>query len=120
MADPNIASITSLKLKADNYAFTTATGTITMNAAGSGLALEIVGFIITNIDGTASADATVTKVMADATSAAVVSTIPVAADSAEVIITKDAPIVLQEGDYLTGAASANGDLVANFAYREYA
>src|SRR5687767_10220545 len=98
MADPNIASISSLKLKGNVYALTNATGTVFINAAGSGLCIELTSLYVTNIDGSSSADATITVVKASGSSAAVISTIPVAADSAEVVITKEAPIVLQEGD----------------------
>jgi hypothetical protein len=74
---------------------------------------------VSNIDGAAPADLTVSVNDASAaTTYQLASTIAVANDSTLVVIEKDSPIYLEEGDILQGGASANGDLVAVISYED--
>jgi len=111
MANPDIRNLTDLKYNSTNKAVTNAASTVMMCGLTN---VEVIDkIVITNIDGTNDAAATLTHVGSDA-SVALLSTINVAADTAEVI---DGPIVLTEGEYLTAVASANGDIVMSIHHR---
>jgi hypothetical protein len=68
---------------------------------------------ITNIDGSAAADVTVSRVPSGGSARAIASTQTVPADAALRI---EGPIFLNNGDKLTGLASAAGDLVFHIEY----
>lgn len=122
MADPNIASSTATLYKKSVGAAltTTLTGTIVANASGSGVVIEVFSAYVANIDGANSVDITMDVRKNSGTAYKIANTVPLSADSTEVMITKDAPIVLQEGDSLRGGASANSDAEAVVSYNEYA
>lgn len=119
MAAPNIVNVSGLYLKSDVADVPSSTGTIQVNAAGSGLAIKLTSMYCANIDGSSSVDVTVTLVKADASSAALASTVPVSADSTQVLITKEAPVVLEEGDYVTSLGSAANDAQLVYSWEEY-
>lgn len=117
MAAPNIASVVSMYLRSRGAAVPSSTGTL-LGPIAADLVAEVFSGYVTNIDGAAAVDVTLTLVKA-AGSTAIVSTIPVEPDTAQTVITQDAPVVMEEGDYITGLASAANDAVALFSYREY-
>lgn len=120
MSDPNIAALTSFTL--ESVIATTpssAVGTILVNSAGSGQVLEVYSALFANVDGAVSVDVTLELVKASGTVAAVGYQIPVDAKTTEALITKDWPVVLQEGDWLRRSASVGGDVSYIVSYRKY-
>ena len=110
MAAPNMASIATMTGDTDLVKLTTTSlTTITANAASSNKVYKVNTLIVANIDGTNSADVSVT-VQRSATDYYICSTVPVAADSSLVVISKENPIYLEEGDTIRAQASAVDDL----------
>jgi hypothetical protein len=68
---------------------------------------------VTNIDGTTAADVTISRVPSGGSAVAIASTQTVPADAALRI---EGPIYLNNGDKITGLASAAGDLVFHIEY----
>lgn len=117
MAAPNIVNVTSI------YGKTTAedlgTGTLQLLVCLSDKVLKVNTIIVSNIDGTNAADATVGYHNAAGNSNySLASTISVPADSTLVVLSKDTSIYLEEGDYIYGSASAAGDLQIIISYEE--
>ena len=121
MAAPNVVNTATLSLKNAKGAVTTSMATAVNNAVSSNLAIKIISLYIANVDGTNSADITVSVFDQDdvgGTGTAIASTIPVAADSSVVIIDENSPIYLEEDMSLGVQASATGDLVYVASYQE--
>lgn len=119
MAAPNIAAVTTITGKTKGVALVTGGVDILENTAASGKVFKVNALYVANIDGTNSADATVNFVDASPSlTTAIASTTAVPPDSTLTVIAKDAPIYLEEGDKLTGVASADSDLVALVSYEE--
>ena len=113
MAAPNFLSLTTINGKATGVALTTAAATIINNAALSGKCLKVNTLIVSNIDGTNSADVTINYYTLDdigGTAYAIAKTVAVGPDSSLVVIDKNSPIYLEEDKSIGGLASANGDL----------
>ena len=121
MANPNIVSVASIygKTVYDTDIATTAASLVS-NAASSGKILKINSLIIANIDGTNSADITVTlrNAAGGTTYSTLAYTISVPADATLVVIGKDSAIYLEEDMALYVLASAAGDLSATCSYEE--
>ena len=121
MANPNIVSVASIYGKTAYVADvgTTSSG-IVINSASSGKILKINSLIIANIDGTNSADITVTlrNAAGSSTYSTLASTIAVPNDATLVVISKDTAIYLEEDMSLHVQASATGDLAATCSYEE--
>jgi hypothetical protein len=121
MAAPNLVSVTAVYGKSICAALVTGGVEILANAAASGKVLKVGTLLIANIDGAASADVTLSFVDASpAVTTKFANTVPVPADSTLVAIGRDTPIYLEEGDSITGVASADGDLIAIVSYEELA
>ena len=121
MANPNIVSVASIYGKTAYVADvgTTSSG-IVINSASSGKILKINSLIIANIDGTNSADITVTlrNAAGSSTYSTLASTIAVPNDATLVVISKDTAIYLEEDMSLHVQASPTGDLAATCSYEE--
>ena len=121
MANPNIVSVASIygKTVYDTDVATSAASLVS-NAASSGKILKINFLIIVNIDGTNSADITVTlrNAAGSSTYSTLASTIAVPNDATLVVISKDTAIYLEEDMSLYVLASAAGDLSATCSYEE--
>lgn len=81
--------------------------------------LKINSIIVANVDGSNSADVTVS--FYDNTTAArykLANTITVPADSTLVVLGKDSSIYLEESDQIEASASAAGDLEIIISYEE--
>lgn len=115
MTAPNIVGVTTIYGKTNVLAATTTATAIVENTTGSGTVVKVNCAIVTNIDGTNTADITV-DLYRSATAYKIVSTVPVVADTSFIAIGKDFPIYLEEGDSLRLTASANGDLTALCSY----
>ena len=120
MANPNIVSVASIygKTVYDTDVATSAASLVS-NAASSGKILKINSLIIANIDGTNSADITVTLRNTSATTlSTLANTVAVPADATLIVISKDTSIYLEENMAIYVAASAAGDLSATCSYEE--
>lgn len=119
MAAPNIVAVTTIRGKTVGKALTTGGVDILENPAGSNKVFKVNSLYVANVDGAAAADATVSFVDASPSlTTKLANTIPVPADATLVVIAKDAPLYLEEGDKITGLASANSDLEATVSYEE--
>lgn len=118
MAAPNIANITTVTGKVVGAALTTSLSSVLANAASSGKVYKINSIIVSNIDGAASADASVSVYKNATTQYYLAYTIPVPADASLVVVGKDNPIYLEENDAIYGLASANGDLHITISYED--
>ena len=121
MANPNIISATSIlgkTLYTNNVG--TSASSIVVNSASSGKVYKINSLIVANIDGTNSAEITVTlrNAAGSTTYSTLANTIAVPADATLVIVSKDTSIYLQEDMSLYLQASAASDLAATLSYEE--
>jgi len=118
MAAPNIVNVTSIYGKTMGVGLTTTTTTDILTC-GANKVLKVNTVVVSNIDGSAAADATVYFYDSSAAARyALASTITVPADSTLIVIGKDNPIYLEESDQIEGGASATGDLEIVISYEE--
>ncbi len=121
MANPNIVSVASIygKTACDTDVATSAASLVS-NAASSGKIFKINSLIIANIDGTNSADITVTvrNVVGNVIYSYLANTVAVPADATLIVLSKDTSIYLEENMALYIQSSAAGDLSATCSYEE--
>ena len=118
MAAPNIISATSIYGKTTAAALdTTTTTSLLANAASSDKLLKLNSIIVANKDGTSAAEVTISWYNGS-TDFYLASTVSVPADSTLVVLGKDSPIYLEEGQSIRGGASADGDLDVIISYEE--
>ena len=121
MANPNIVSVASIygKTVYDTDIAATA-ASLVVNAASSGKIYKINSLIIANIDGTNSADITVTlrNAAGGTTYSTIANTVAVPQDATLIIVSKDTSIYLEEDMSLYVLSSAAGDLSATCSYEE--
>ena len=117
MANPNIINVSTITGKTAVLAVTTASTAIVTNSAASGKIIKINTLIIANIDGSVAADVTA-DLYRSSTAYKLANTISVPADASLVALSKDTAIYLEEGDKITGLASANSDLEIIVSYEE--
>ena len=109
MAAPNLVNVSNITGQTVCGSLTTSNQAIV--TAGSEYVYKINTIIVSNIDGTNSADATVYFYDAGSTNRfEIAKTVTVPAKTTLVVIGKDSPIYLEEGDKIEGLASANSDL----------
>ena len=117
MAAPNIVNVTTITGKTAVQAVGTSATAIVTNSAASGKVFKINSLVISNIDGTQSADITV-DLYRSSTAYHLVKTVAIDANSSFSAIDKNIQIYLEEGDSLRLTASAAGDLEAICSYEE--
>ena len=118
MAAPNILGATSIYGKSVGAALGT-TLTTTLLTCAADKVLKINSIIVSNVDGSSAADASVTFYDSSATgSYRLASTVTVPADSTLVVLGKDSPIYLEENHSIRGGASANSDLEIVISYED--
>ena len=113
MANPNIVNVATINGNTKAAAVLTTATEICSNAASSGKIFKVNSLYVANIDGTTSADLTVSHYSQAAlggTAIAMGSTISIAADSTLVVITKDSAIYLLENQSLGCLCVTSGDL----------
>ena len=118
MAAPNIVNVTSIYGKTKGAALGT---TLTTNilTCPADKVLKVNSIIVANVDGTSSADVSVSFYDSSATTSyRIASTVAVPADSTLVVLGKDSPIYLEESDEIRGGASAVSDLEIIISYEE--
>ena len=123
MAAPNIVSVSSIYGKTTGVLLNTTTTTGILTCA-SNKVLKINSIICANVDGSSSADVTVNFFDTDSDGGGtdrtnpIASTVTVPADTTLIVLGKDSPIYLEEGDKITAGASANADLHLTVSYEE--
>ena len=122
MANPNIATATSVLANNAQVSLTATTATqLISNAASSGKVFLIDSIIVANVDGTNACDVTVTRFQSatnTGTAFPIASTITVPADASITIVGKDNPINLTENESIYVTASAANDLVVDANWKE--
>ena len=122
MAAPNIVNITSMIGKTDTTSLTTTSATnILENAASSNKVLRVIMVRAVNTDGSNAADITVSLYSAAAlggTATELIQAKEVAINSNLDIITKDAPLYMEEDTSLGATASAANDIKMIVTYEE--
>lgn len=117
MTAPNLRDPLAIVGKTDGYAVTDSLAAALSNSAASDKVLKVNSVYCANVDGAAAADVDLTYYNG-ATDFYIAKTIAVPADATQVLISKDAPIYLEEGDSLRAKASASGDLELVISYEE--
>ena len=118
MAAPNIVNVTSILGKTTAAALdTTLTTSLLANATSSNKLLKLNSIIVANKDGTNAAEVTISWYNGS-TDFYLAYTVNVPADSTLIVMGKDSPIYLEEGQSIRGGASANGDLDVIISYEE--
>lgn len=117
MAAPNLKSPTTITGKTDGYAVTTSLAAALTNSASSGKVLKINSVYCANVDGTNSADISLTYYNGT-TDFYLAKTIAVPADATQLLVTREAYIYLEEGDSIRAIASAASDLELVIGYEE--
>lgn len=117
MAAPNLKSPTTITGKTVGYAVTNTLAQALANGSGSGKAFKINSVYCANIDGTTSADITLTH-YDGSTDSRLAYTITVPADATQILVARDAFIYLEEGQSLRAQASANSRLELVIGYEE--
>jgi len=118
MAAPNVVNVSSIIGKTQGSALTTSNADQVVCPTDK--LIKINSIIVSNVDGTDAADVSVNFV--DSSSGNLVlhlaKTVQVPADSTLVVLGKDSPIYLEEGDKIQALASAAGDLEIIISYEE--
>lgn len=108
MAAPNIAATATIYGQLTTAAVTTTNATILTNPSASNKVYKINTLYAVNIDGTSPTDMHISIARPGGTSWPIIRFTAVPADATLVVISKDNPIWLQEGDSITAQAGANG------------
>ena len=118
MAAPNLVNVTTIFGKTTGAALdTTTTTSLLANSASSGKVYKINSIIVSNVDGSSSADATI-SFYNGSTDFRLASTVSVPADSTLIVLGKDSPIYLEENHSIRGGASSNRDLEVIISYED--
>jgi len=117
MTAPNIVNVTSIYGKTHSALLDT-TLTTTQVTCDSNKILKINSIIVANIDASAAAEVTVKFNPASGTTAALAQGVQVPNKSTLIVLGKDSPIYLNEGDTIEAGASANNDLEIIISYEE--
>ena len=118
MAAPNVVNVTSIIGKTQGSALTTSNADQVVCASDK--LIKINSIIVSNVDGTNAADVDVSFVDSSSgnLSLHLAKTVSVPADSTLIVLGKDAPIYLEEGDKIQAKASAASDLEIIISYEE--
>jgi hypothetical protein len=117
MAAPNIVSPTTINLK--SIRSTVGTSAVTLVTCASDKAVKISTLYAANIDGSNAADVSA-RVNVSGTTHAVCSTVSVPADASLLIVDRNSPVYLEEGQSLEVLASSTGTLHVVGSYEEIA
>ena len=120
MSAPNLVNVTSILGKTMGAALGTSSNTdILTNSASSGKVFKINSVIVANVDGDNSSNVTVHFYDASATARYnIAHTVNVPADSTLVVLGKDSPIYLEEGDQIEAEAADASRLEIIISYEE--
>jgi hypothetical protein len=121
MTAPNIAALTTITGKTATGAIGVSSSVLLANAASSNKVFKVNAIIVSNVDGTAGADATIGYTRASSglgTTHYLASTITVPGDATLVVLGKDTPVYMEENTSIIGKSSAAGDLEYVISYEE--
>lgn len=122
MANPNIVNLTALYGKTEMINLTTTSATqVVSNASASGTVLKINSIYVANVDGSNSADITISMYSAatlGGTAYPIVSTVSIPADSSLVVVERNSGIYITEDRSIGATASAANDLMIICSYEE--
>ena len=113
MANPNIVNVATINGKTDVFAVTTTSTNLVTATANT--VFKINSIMVSNIDGSNSADVTI-KYNDLSNERAIASTIAVPADATLSVIHKTNSFYLEENEVISGLASANSDLECLISY----
>ena len=118
MAAPNVVNVSSIYGKTTGLALTSSSQDVL--TCGADKLLKVNSIIVANVDGSSNDDVTVSWYdSGTTTSFRLASTVTVPADSTLVVLGKDAPIYLEEGDKIqANGVAASGDLEIIVSYEE--
>lgn len=117
MAAPNIVSPTTITLK--NVASTVGTSAVTIVTCPTDRALKVSTLYAANVEGSNAGDFSAR--VSDGTSThAICSTVSVPADASLVVVDRNSPVYLEEGDSIQVVASAAGVIHVVASYEEIA
>ena len=112
MANPNLVNVTSIHGKIDGHALTTDAISDSGSAVivcGADQLYKINSIIVANVDGSSSVNIDVAVSLSGDARFYLAKTVALPADSTLVVVGKDSPIYLEEGDELEARASAASD-----------
>ena len=112
MANPNLVNVTSIYGKIDGHALTTDAidnANSSVITAASDKLIKINSIIVANVDGTDSVNIDVAVSLASDARFYLAKTVALPADSTLVVVGKDSPVYLEEGDELEARADAASD-----------
>jgi hypothetical protein len=122
MAAPNMVNVTTITGKTAVTNLTTTNATLVVeNPAASGKVFKINSLVVSNVDGSAAADITISLYSEDnigGTATQICSTVAVPADASLVVIDKTTGIYLEEDKSIGATASASNDLKVVCSYEE--
>jgi hypothetical protein len=117
MTAPNLKNPTTITGKTARYAVTASLASVLANGAASGKALKINSIFCANVDGTNTADISV-SIYDGSTDRYLAKTIAVPADATQIISTKETYFYLEEGDSIRAVANAASDLELIIGYED--
>jgi len=117
MAAPNVVNVSSIYGKTHAASLSTTVTTDILTCPSDKL-LKINSIIVANIDGSNAADVTVQFNDASTGPWHLAKVVSVPSKSTLIVLGKDAPIYLEEGDKIRGGASAISDLEIIISYEE--
>jgi hypothetical protein len=117
MAAPNLKTPVTVTGKTDGYAVTTSLAAALANGAASGKVLKINSVYCSNVDGLAAADIDLSYYDGTA-DFHFAKAIVVPPNATQLLVTREAPVYLEEGASLRARASAAGDLELIISYEE--
>lgn len=118
MTAPNLVNIQTITAKTAGAELgTTLTTSLLANSASSGKVFKINTIMVSNVDGSNAADATI-EYYDGSNGYKLASTISVPAESTLVLTDKHSVIYLEEGTSIRGGASASSDLQIIISYEE--
>lgn len=117
MAAPNIVSPTSITLK--QLSTTVGTAALTLVTCASDKAIKLSTLFAANVQGTNAGDITI-RVSDGTATHAVCSTVSVPADASLVVVDRNSPVYLEEGDSIEAIASAAATIEVVGSYEEIA
>lgn len=116
MTAPNMIGTTVIKGESNvKTTLTTSPITIVFNQVDSNQVYKVNNIVVSNIDGTNTADVTV-KLARQGVDYSIISTASVPADASLIAASKETCIYLEEGDAIQAFASANDDLDISISY----
>lgn len=118
MAAPNVSNLATITAKTAFANASTTSANLVANPASSNKVFKINSIIASNIDGTSSADISVSYYPSDAVDYYIARNVVVPADASIVVMSKDSSIYLEENTAIRIQASANGDLQVLCGYEE--